>query len=208
LESLIPAVHPLTKPSQDPPELARLAERIRDGDVVAFDGFLELQWEPLVRYAATLVGRVEDAKDIVQEGFVRVWEQRSELRPSSSIRSYVYRIVRNLAINERKRRDLHGRLRAQEMDRLTPRPLHPGKALDAAELGTVVEAALAALPDRRREAFVLAHFEDLPHREIAEIMEITPQTVANQISAALGDLRRDLTPYLQEPAEDRELQSG
>jgi RNA polymerase sigma-70 factor, ECF subfamily len=175
--------------------------------VSAFDSFIELQWEPLVRYTATFVGRVEDAKDIVQEGFVRLWEERAQIRPSGSIRSYLYRIVRNLAINERKRRDLHGRLKAREMDDLVPRSPTPVQALDAAELGEAVRVALDSLPDRRREAFMLAHFEDLPHREIAEIMEIAPQTVANQISAALGDLRRSLAPFMDEPAGAR-LQSG
>lgn len=188
----------MTPPPEEGPDLARLAERIRAGDVEAFDTFLVLHWEPLVHYATTFVGRIEDAKDIVQEGFIRVWEERAEVRASASVRSFVYRIVRNLAINERKRKELHGRLRSREADRFVPRTVDPGRALDAAELGTAVKAALDALPDRRREAFVLAHLENLPHREIAEIMEIAPQTVANQISAALGDLRRALEPWVRE----------
>jgi RNA polymerase sigma-70 factor, ECF subfamily len=198
----------VSRPPDPAAEPHRLADRLRAGDVAAFDAFIQLQWDPLVRYAAGFSGRVEDAKDIVQEALVRLWEQRSEIDSTGSVRGYVYRIVRNLALNEKNRRELHARLAAREVDRLQPSHPHPGQVLDAAELGSAVEAALRALPDRRREAFVLAHLENLSHREIAEIMGIAPQTVANQISAALGDLRRALTPLLRERDGARRARSG
>lgn len=143
----------------------------------------------------SFLGSTDDAKDVAQEAFIRLWEQHSRLRPSGSVRAYLYQIARNLAINERKRRALHGTLAAEVEPPSVPTP---ATDLEAADLHAIVDHAIASLPDRRREAFVLAHLQSLPHREIAETMGISPQTVANQISAALADLRRMLAPLLKE----------
>lgn len=177
------------------PELEELARRMRDGDRSAFDVFLNRAWVPLVGYLTPILGTADDAKDVAQEAFIRVWEQRAGLRPAASVRAYVYQIARNLAINELKSRELH---RTLNMRRTAERPsAHTlARELETAELRAVVERAIASLPERRREAFVLAHLQNLPHREVAEIMGISPQTVANQISAALSDLRESLRPHL------------
>ena len=150
---------------------------------------------------------MDDGQDIAQEAFLRVWEQRSGLDPSSSIRAYAYQIARNLALNEAKRRESRGRATprlAAELPRSAP---GPGRDLERAETHRVVHAAIAALPSRRREAFVLAHLDGLTYREVAEVMEISTQSVANQISAALADLRLSLRSYLEEPigVEDRQI---
>ena len=179
------------------PQLRELARRIRANDAGAFDAFLADQWTPLIRYVASLTGSVDDAQDLAQEAFLRVWEQRSGLRPSASLRAYLYQIARNLTINELKSRDLHRVLGARHAREL-PAVRTPGREYEISQVGERVRAAIAALPERRREAFVLAHLQDLPHREIAEIMGISPQTVANQISAALGELRETLRPLLAE----------
>lgn len=189
-----------------PPDHRELAERLRAGDLQALDAFLKSQWPLLIRYVVPFLGSGDDAKDVAQEAFIRLWEQRSVLRPSGSVRSYLYQIARNLAINERKRRELHGTLDARIAQEQGPVPT-PAKELDATELREVVERAIDVLPERRREAFVLAHLHNLPHREVAEVMGIAPQTVANQISAALADLRQALAPYLDEP-DGHDLQSS
>jgi RNA polymerase sigma-70 factor (ECF subfamily) len=58
-----------------------------------------------------------------------------------------------------------------------------------------VESAITALPERRREIFVLSRYHGLSYREIAEVLEISPQTVANQLSAALATLRESLASH-------------
>lgn len=170
---------------------------MRCGDVRAFDAFLKLTWVPLVHYVTPILGSVDDAKDVTQEAFVRFWEQRATLRPDGSARAYVYQIARNLAINEVKSHELHRSLNQRRSEERPP-VRTPGNVLESTELMVVIRRAVDALPERRREAFVLAHLQNLPHREVAEIMGISPQTVANQISAALSDLRVALRPFLSE----------
>jgi DNA-directed RNA polymerase specialized sigma24 family protein len=74
----------------------------------------------------------------------------------------------------------------------------PARSLEAEELRNVVEREIDALSARRREVFIFAHLHDLTYRQIAEIMGISVQTVANHMSTALADLRKGLAPYLRD----------
>lgn len=183
------------------------AQRIREGDVAAFDAFVTRVRGGLVRYITSLVGSTDDARDIAQEALIRLWQHHNRLEPTGSIRSYLYQTARNLAINDIRSRALHSRLEQREaLDRnCTEAP----RDLESAELRAAVRRAIDSLPARRREAFLLAHIENMTHREVAEIMDISPQTVANQISAALSHLRTLLAPYLAtEAGSESLLRSG
>jgi len=176
-----------------------LMERVRDGHRDSLRILLERYWSSLVGYAAGFVGGRDPAKDVVQDTFIRVWTKREEWSSGGSVSAYLYRIVRNLSLNARRDRstarrhdDLCGVTRAREDP-----PRRPDEALEAASLRAEVEAAIEALPERRREVFVLSRFHGLTHREIAETMEISPQTVSNQMTAALAELRRTLCHHLR-----------
>ena len=80
------------------------------------------------------------------------------------------------------------------MRRANPTPL---QVLEQAELRSALEEAIAALPPRRREVFILGYVFACRHAEVAQIMEISEQTARNQMSAALADLRRTLQPLLE-----------
>jgi len=166
-------------------------ERIRDGDGEAFRILLERYWSPLVGFAEGIVGARDQAKDVVQESFIRVWEKRGNWTSRGTVSAYLYRIVRNLSLNDRRDRKT-AVLRHQQMGEVRVRqggPRTPADALEAACLRAEVEAAIASLPERRREIFVLSRFHGLSHRDIADVLELSTQTVANQMSAALGELR-------------------
>lgn len=175
-----------------------LMERIREGHRAALGNLLERYWSPLVGYAAGIVGGRDQAKDVVQDTFIRVWQKREEWSSGGSVGAYLYRIVRNLSLNARrdrktsaKRHDECGKMRAREAP-----PRTPAEALEADALRAEVETAIEALPERRREVFVLSRFHGLTHREIAETMGISPQTVSNQMTAALAELRDALSHHL------------
>ncbi|NIP59630.1 MAG: RNA polymerase sigma-70 factor [Gemmatimonadetes bacterium] len=175
-------------------------ERIRHGHRGSLRILVDRYWSSLVGYAAGFVGGRDPAKDVVQDSFIRLWMKRDDWNSGGSVSAYLYRIVRNLSLNARRdqrtaRRhdDLCGVTRAREDP-----PRRPDEALEAASLRAEVEAAIEALPERRREVFVLSRFHGLTHREIAEAMEISPQTVSNQMTAALAELRSTLCHHLRE----------
>jgi RNA polymerase sigma-70 factor (ECF subfamily) len=164
-------------------------ERIHAGDSSALAQVLDRFWAPLVSYARRILPDGDEAEDIVQETMVRLWDRRAEWTPSQQLQGFLYRITRNLALNEQKR----ARVRSQWISRSSQEPPNrPPTPLDLAErvqLRETLEEAIASLPPRRREVFILARYHGHSYREIAEIMDISPQTVANHMTAALEELR-------------------
>jgi len=178
-----------------------IRDRLRAGDEAALDRLIRQHWRPLVFYLTQRIGDLEDAKDIAQRAFIRVWERRAELDPSGSLATYLYRIAKNLAVDEYRRSRVRD-LRLTEQDQATQ--IHqsdPDDMLDSAQLYTAAQRALDALPERRREAFILVHLQGLSYRQAAEVMGNAPQTVANQVAAALVDLRELLKTYVEDPAD-------
>ena len=147
-------------------------------------------WPELVRYAARQVADVDLARDIVQETFIQIWERRRAWKPRGSARAYLYRIVRNLVIDEKRRQAVRRRWLASRDRRSATHVATPDQVLDAKLLTEVFEHAVAALPDRRREVFELVFMRGLSHADAAAVMGLSPQTVANQMSNALRTVRK------------------
>ena len=171
---------------------------MRADDSVALERLIERYWPRLVRYAADMVGSVDEGRDVAQETFIRLWQTRRRWTPRGSVRSLLFGLAHNLAIDHlrrpavRLRRTLHLEL---VKTHTTPTPQD---VLHANELDAALDAAIQALPPRRREVFSLVHGAGLSHREAAEVMGISPQTVANQMSSALAELRTRLRRVLRD----------
>ena len=154
-------------------------------------------WGPLVAYAHRLLGDVPAAEDVVQHAFVRLWETGTVVADESDARALLYRIVRNLVMNEWRR----DRVReAWISDQLSdaPDPMLADGLLERMELRAAIEAAVEQLPRKRQEIFVLSRFHELSNREIASVLGISTQTVANQLVAALRTLRLLLRPRYED----------
>jgi len=173
-----------------------LMQRVRADDVSALDALLSLYWRPLVVYALDIVGSVDAAEDVVQDVFVRVWSRRSEWRAHGSVRSFLYRITRNRALNERRARRVRELWAARESAEDAAAPATPLRLLETREVSQQVRRAIAALPARQREIITLARFHGLSHAQIAEVLGISQHTVANHIRAAFAALRDALRPLL------------
>lgn len=175
-------------------DLTSLMAAIRGGSEAALGRLMELCWPELVRYAASQLGDVELARDVAQEAFIQVWERRRGWQPRGSARVYLYRIARNLVIDQKRRRTVRLRWlnRQGRRDGLAGRAHAPTPAeiLDAKLLADAFQAAVASLPDRRREVFELVFQRGLSHAEVAAVMGVSAQTVANQMSTALRTVRQ------------------
>ena len=177
-----------------------LLERVRGGDHAAMDALVNAYWGRIQRYSLKIVGDADAAEDIAQETFFRFWVRRERWRPRGSIRALLYRIARNLSLNYRASRDTRRRLRRRLWHSAQESPPRPDQLLEANEIRDAVRAAIGELSERRREVLELVHFHGLSYREVAETLEIAPQTVANHVSAALASLRSSLRPVLDPPS--------
>jgi len=176
-----------------------ILERIRSGDPAALASALDRFWTPLVRYAASVLGEDGAAEDVAQECFVRLWERRETWGLEGSVRGLLFRMARNLALDERRRTGARDRA-AEGAPARRSAPL-PDELAEDAECRALLAAAVEALPDRRREVFVLVRFHGLSHREVAQALDLSPQTVANHLHLALTDLRAALAPRLGRAAD-------
>lgn len=180
---------------------SRQMARIALGDAAAFERLMATYWQPLLGYAASMLQDPAAGEDVAQEVFVRVWARRTEWKSTGSVRRFLYRIARNLVLDEtRRRRSLRSRLRLFRAS--APRSAESAaQPAERAALRAALEAAIQALPERRREAFVLVHRGGLSYREAGEVMGIAPQTVANQLTSALATLRQSLSHFRDDPPD-------
>jgi RNA polymerase sigma-70 factor (ECF subfamily) len=175
---------------------AECLDRLRRGSAEALDELLAAYWEPLLSYARHFGGESADAaEDFVQEAFVRFWERRSSWQEGSAPAPILYTLVRNLALKDRRNRKTRSLLLRLQGFGARGVPA-PDREMEGREVGAAIDRAVAALPERRREIFRLTWLHGLSYAETAQVMEIAPRTVANQMSSALRELREVLGPLL------------
>ena len=176
----------------------QLISRLKSGDEQAMAQLLERHWTGLVRYAYGLLGDWDGAEDVTQGAYVRLWANRDRWTAESSA-ALLYRITRNAVLDVLKSRS-HA-ARADVLDTLAASDT-PERDVELAQLEEAAATAIEALPPRRREVFRLARERGFSYAEIAEITQLSRQTVANHMSLALSDLRVMLRPFLQTAEED------
>lgn len=162
---------------------------VRNGDDEAFEAIFQTYYPSLCRFAQNYVGSFEAAREVVQEVFLRIWQRRTEWHVRAALKAYLYRAVRNQALNYakkmRRRRAIEAEIDTEEaVDRRTAED-----ALRFEELAAVVERTIERLPERQRMAFVLHRRHGLSYEEIAQVMQISPRTVEVHVGKALKYLR-------------------
>jgi RNA polymerase sigma-70 factor (ECF subfamily) len=170
---------------------AVLLARMAAGDSAALDALLERYWRAVFQHALRRSGSPDAAADIAQAVFCRLWDRRTTWTLDGSLRGLLFRLVRNEAVTGE--RQTRARERATDVHLgLSGSSVLPIDRAERAELRAALAHAIDALPDRRREVFLLRVVDGLSHQEIAEVMEISKQTVANQLTSALTTLRSTL----------------
>jgi RNA polymerase sigma-70 factor (ECF subfamily) len=181
-----------------------LLARIRKGDARALGVILERYWIHVVRHAAAILGSVGAAEDVAQETFVRIWERRDSWELRGSVRGLLFMISRNLSLDEKRRQRIHDRAitSVSGVSRLPTPEEHCARA----ELDRAYGRAIANLPERRREVYLLVRHHGLSHQEVAQALELSKQTVANHMRLALIDLRQSLAVHLSGPTAEESHQ--
>ena len=186
-----------------------LMARVQAGDRDAFEVIMQRYWSRTLQYALTLTRDSDAAHDTTQEAFLRLWDRRANWVQCGSVRIWLLRTVRNHTISEQRKWKVRSLWAARASSEEARSPRTPLQDAETRELRRAINAAVDRLSPRRREAFSLFHLQGLTYREVAEIMEIREQTVANYLQAALADLRTDLGDFFpalgnRSPSADRD----
>ena len=168
----------------------QLMERTANGDEEAF-GLLVQTWQrPVHAFLQRMLGNRDDADDLSQEVFLKVYAQAGRYRGQGRFRSWLFRITGNLARSHLRRRNL---LRWLSFTAGTHDPVSddPGPAgrLEREHLQAEVRAAILELPDRQRQALLLRRYEEMSYEEIADTMGITLPAVESLLQRAMRTLR-------------------
>lgn len=180
---------------------ADLVEAAKGGDRSAFDELVKASYADVYTLAYRLTGNQEDARDVVQETYLRAFKGLKRFRGDAQFSTWVYRITANCASTHlaKGRRQRHDDL-ADNDTLIDERPeSDPVQLADAALLRGRVEAALAELPDKLRSVVVLRDIYDLSHEEIGEQLGISVAAAKVRLHRARRKLREELFPM---PGDD------
>lgn len=169
-----------------------LISLIKENDEDAFREIYERYSGLLYVFAFKKLKNEDEAKDIVQEIFITLWDKRTDLNFHTSLSSYLFRAIRNRALNifvHQKYRDDYASSFQHYLDQ---RGTEADTLLMEKELAAIIEREIDALPEKMREIFLLSRNEQLSHREIAEKLGISELTVKTQVKKALRKLRLKL----------------
>lgn len=156
-------------------------------DIIAFKLLYEKYSSRVYGFLFSSTGSVPDSKDLLQNTFLKVWENRRTLDYSKNVESYIFTISRNLLYNH-FRAKTYQRLSDIEIDSLQL-SLSEEFILEGKEMWDRYAKVLKEIPQRRREIFLLSRVENLSYKEIAEKMGISENTVDTQIRRALNFIR-------------------
>lgn len=174
----------------------RLMYGIQKGDMVMFNQMVDRYKDRLMNVIGRMLSSQEEAEDIVQETFVRVYQHRQSFNFKHCFSTWIYTIALNLARNElRKRRkfkfyditEMQGNEKEFAVDPEVP-----------SNLPQALNKAISQLPEKYRVAFMLRDVQELPYDEVAKILDVPLGTVKSRVNRARLMLREKLQPRLEE----------
>jgi RNA polymerase sigma-70 factor (ECF subfamily) len=171
---------------------AEIIGRIRQGDIIQFETLFRSSYVSLVKYAGTLIKDQDTAEEIVQDLFVRLWQEREKLEIRSSLNGYLFRSVHNRCLHHfehKKVVERHAHEMAFESELNTEDPV---ETLQFKELQAKIATILERLPERCGKIFCMNRFDGLKYAEIAEKLSISVKTVEANMGKALKEFRKEL----------------
>ncbi len=189
---------------------AQLAERIRAGQVEALGLLYDRHASVALATALRVVGKRDEAEDVVQDAFVAVWQKIDRYDAArGSLRGWIMTIVRNRAIDRvRARRTSVDIDDADERSLLRTGPNPTWEDTLSRASSNEVRAAMAALPDDQRRAVEMAYFEGYTYREVAQLTGVPVGTANGRLRLALAKLRDALGGTTAAPLRSFDVASG
>jgi len=175
-------------------------DRVRAGDVHAFEELFRAYKNDLGAFVASYVRSREGAEEVIQELFLHLWQQRHVWDVAVPLNIYLFRAARNRAISwlrhERVESAFRERVARAGADAFAPRqPPSSDEAARVRELEDAIDQVVSTLPERCGEVFRLNRYHHLSYAEVAEVMAISVKTVEGQMGRALATLRVRLAAW-------------
>jgi len=174
-------------------------EKIKAGNEDEFRKLVDVHMDSIYATAMRITTDEDDARDIVQETFMKVWEKRKSIKENKSIRSYIMRIAINKCydlIRKRKSRYKANRVDYTSVINEIADNNRPDYKLDNEEVVSILKALVKGLSPKQRIAFTMVELEELSHDEIAEITGMSKTSIKSNLNHARKKMEKSLKKYL------------
>ncbi len=181
----------------------QLMIRVQSGDLSAFDEIVERHQQALIGFFFKNTRDAGLSEDLCQETLLKIFNQAWDYLPMGRFRGWMFRIARNLLIDDVRRRSSDALLRAVKCSQITEEDdvlariegevVPPDAPLKRSELKTLIDELLSELPEEQRMTFILHHYSDLPLAEVAITMETSEATTKSRLRLAREKLREKLS---------------
>lgn len=169
-----------------------LVEKLRKGDLEAFDAVFEKYSNRLFGFALKYLKSKEETEGLVQDVFLKIWENRKKLKKDASLKSYLFTIAYHNICKFFRKKQLQGKLR-EEIGLVSEISVATEEQIDYDFTLEQLEHLIEQLPPKQKTIFLKSRKEGKSTREIAEEMHLAPGTVDNHISAAIKFLRKHVS---------------
>ena len=167
-------------------------KKLKHGDAKAFDSLFNKYSQRLYNFSFKYLKSGEDAEEVVQEVFLYIWEKKEGLKPDSSFNAYVFTIAYNIIKKHFNKKAKADAFKNDQIYTLLKEQDALEKNIDYKFLLKKVEQIIDALPQRRKEVFLKRKYQGLSLKQIASELNISPNTVENQLSAAQKQIQKEL----------------
>lgn len=173
-----------------------LLKRLSEGDMTAFEILFRHYYPGLVIYTTNITANREQAEEIVQDFFFRLWDKRMDILLSGSLKSYGFQSVKNRALNVLRNKKVKDDYIKEIVQLSRDNLLYEEDLYVASELQARIESSMEKLPDKCREVFTMSRFKGKSNDEIAKELKISKRTVETHISKAIKTLKEELKDYI------------
>jgi RNA polymerase sigma-70 factor (ECF subfamily) len=185
-----------------PDQLEEIIRRVQDGSPEHFHELYDLFSRPIYNFIWRLIGSAEDAEDLTQETFLKVYNQLWTLREPRQFKFWLYRVARNEVYQKLRRSQKTTEVPIEDPDSgseslLVDKSPHPERQVLSGELHEVIVRALGAMPAKYRDVFVLAVFQKMSYRDITKVVGRSLLSVKTDIYRARLIAKDILRDYLQ-----------
>lgn len=168
----------------------KIVESLKKGDFEAFDRLFWCYQKRLYHFALSTLKDYEDARDVVQEAFLRIWKNRENLDEQSSLQSFLFTISYNIIVDTMRKKVSDRNFRDYLQKNAIDKESQVEKEVEFNELRTIYNNAVEELPSERKKIYKLHRFENMKYEEIADQLELSVNTVRGQMYKAISYLRK------------------
>jgi RNA polymerase sigma-70 factor, ECF subfamily len=179
-----------------------LINRFQEGDVYAFDLIVRRYKDQLLNFAYRFLGNLEEAEDVVQETFLRLYKNKKAYRQIAKFSTWLYTITSNLAKTELRKRKRRKLISISDMGyedkeyEIEDQGANTERDVDSSINERIIQQAIQELSPRFREVIILRDVQELSYEEVGEVLKIPLGTVKSRVNRARIKLQSKLQPIM------------